>query len=1113
MNNEQYHPIPPEAQEHLDRIEEEGLRESLSNNIQTLHHVENPFDQEHPPVFISDSERVKNHMSSIAEQASVAYSELLSKNPGTEISTTDIWNSVLEKELTIASIAKKRGESQDVIKPLIDYLIITELTKVPSYNDKDIVKTTLNETIERGLAPELIEAARQSYGLVHINKPNNDNYIPGNTIPETKIISIAHIITAIQPQLEIVNNREISLDPNDPALGEKLVTEAIQKRIGQLSLKDAVSTVNGIVSTEEYDETDKEDTIDRLTKHSLEEFSRNEEKDKAKQLIKLLKANPSLAELYEDEFQSIRNIRSVHTPYRVNDQRVYYIDETLVSLWEQGFKDLAGRLLTAGNEIEEGENIGIGAIDFLVSQNPELRQEIKEEVRMRKYECLELLNRALSIPNKDTETDFDKTHDDNVDSIIYKTMHTQDPEKSTRIILEWAKNNNSEKILHTLQLMDDDIEEGMGFNLLLILTSKDNPLIDLDEINKIMEVTDKLSKQYNNFPREMIRDSVLLDNSKEGEVLREQLGLVAKHPLMNMLAEGGIFHDKASMFLDGIFANNNKVAMCDNIYNSLTKQEPFWKILTRFSELLVEVKVQSLGEKQRQNVDIIPFVRIKLGVSSTGAELDDIQGFEPHLFSELTVKQKRLITTDNLSNLSDEEVIELKNLTFDKFSDRMKQTLLSYQIQQTVEQSRDTTQKEKAELRNHLLVSQEIPVVEERDFVHGTKIELLSSILIDGNMAGESRKLESSKDSFPYNVDFGVINNENTTQNKIENTISFKDYGRYGEQGDSGQILLVYKRNKDSWMAGHETQGSNSQHALIFGGIPSTEISGIILRDSSSIIIPVSKIIVENGFYIPLYDLQGNIIFDYEQYCAMKKDLNMDVQIPPENIIDNSVKVDTKLGSNEGGVYIFPTQKGPERYYVKFATDTDHTWTEYAADKLYEIAGVDVPDSKIVIVDGRLGRASKWVENESEFTSLETSTVEDGAAMDMLLANWDVVFNPANRMTINNRVIRQDSGSALDMWATGIHKIEGTWGNEVKELNFGNDRNKLWEGMRQEYPKLTDEELKKQVQHIQETLTDGVIDSVIDSIRRLQKDRDEIKSRLKARRDYMVKEVLNKESI
>lgn len=1296
------HPLPAEAQQHLEQITHDPTRERVAEHIQGLHLVANLQEQqqvpqaEFTPDFVPENDVVSMRMSSIAEQGAVAHAELADAGQAQdgEISPTQIWDRVLENQLSSATRAKEEGDTESAVNTLVDYLITTELTQTsPDLSgtmdtQEKKVEGVLNATVAEGLSTELVEAARRSYGLVRVEPARKNVWSMGSSITEgeVEVTSIAHTIEKVKPQVEVVTGRVVSVDPEDSPQGEQLVPEAIEERIEGLSLESSVATTQGVAKTEEQEGVQRPEVVDQLTIQALEKlpedtFSRI---DRAGELIKLKGANPALSDplKYEEQFRAIRNLRGVHSHYRINSDETMPLDRTLVDLWERGDKNLAGRILTAGNEISEENGYPGGAIGPMVADKPEIMHEIQEEVERRREACREQLHSGLVQGGISEDKIPDAKHD--AELIIGKALSTQDPERTTEIIMGWSESSDAAEILSTINMMDSNPNSSASQNLLIILTDKGEPVRDLSELRQTISIAEELSRSHG-FPVTALRDSSLLEGTNFGSELRFNMSKIATdfpldkldanvegkenffrrvlhdndprfidcikdfiqspviqsmdtsfpgeeqtlssivgrivaaedptvfveenkdylnslqnmlnsstvrelkeqqqanydalndivlfaaatsddpsrsirniehisdnelfsvlrdlsdqriapqianslvreaaestdieklsqewqdlapefkdvlaHPLMDIIRPGGILHNRAETILDEVLAHDNKLALCGSIYESFTKPQPLWKSLASYTELLVGEKVEDLGGAEQYAVKTIPAVRLNKGISPEQAELGQVEGFEPRVFSEMTVEQKRSIVSDQLRDMTDEQVTALQEITYDRFTDRVKRALFVFQLQQTVEQSRDASQKQQAGLRNEHFASQGVDVVRQGDFIHGTDLGALTSILQDGNVAGEARKYDSLQDSYPYNVDFSVINGADSVEEKIRATISYQGFSR----GESG-IMLVYRRNPDSWMADQETYASD-RHSLIFGGIPSTEISGLVLKNKVSLS-TASRAVVENGFYIPIYDEEGNNLFSPEEYDLMKDDLNMQVRIPSDNVIDSSLKAEDKKGVSEGGVYLFPTEEGPVKYYVKFAENPDHIWTEYAADELYRAAGVAVPDSRVVMVEGRLGRASRWVEEGADLPASESSTLEDGAAMDMLLANWDVVYNSANTMEVDGKILRPDSGSALDMWATGVYKKEGTWGEEVHELEQGTDKQKLWEGMRQEYSELTDDKLKQQVQTIKERLTDEVIDAVVGSIRRPREARDSLKEILKARRNYMIQKIL-----
>ena len=68
---------------------------------------------------------------------------------------------------------------------------------------------------------------------------------------------------------------------------------------------------------------------------------------------------------------------------------------------------------------------------------------------------------------------------------------------------------------------------------------------------------------------------------------------------------------------------------------------------------------------------------------------------------------------------------------------------------------------------------------------------------------------------------------------------------------------------EDAFLKGTENQGHMRQHhTLVYVGLPATEISGIVIsRESTETLEKAKAEIVKNCFYIPVYDLDGQLMF------------------------------------------------------------------------------------------------------------------------------------------------------------------------------------------------------------------------------------------------------------
>lgn len=127
----------------------------------------------------------------------------------------------------------------------------------------------------------------------------------------------------------------------------------------------------------------------------------------------------------------------------------------------------------------------------------------------------------------------------------------------------------------------------------------------------------------------------------------------------------------------------------------------------------------------------------------------------------------------------------------------------------------------------------------------------------------------------------------------------------------------------------------------------------------------------------------------------------------------------TQGGSNKG-YYVINKQTG-ELFYAKFGGPQGKT--EVLANKLYEMAGVNVPEMSVFHSPDGTGTLSKYVPELSKVTS-PTANANDGFGMDVLLANWDVVGTANDNLlkTSDGKVVRLDAGGTFDYRAQGANK-------------------------------------------------------------------------------------------
>lgn len=142
-------------------------------------------------------------------------------------------------------------------------------------------------------------------------------------------------------------------------------------------------------------------------------------------------------------------------------------------------------------------------------------------------------------------------------------------------------------------------------------------------------------------------------------------------------------------------------------------------------------------------------------------------------------------------------------------------------------------------------------------------------------------------------------------------------------------------------------------------------------------------------------------------------------------------------GSNPGGV--FESEDGT-RYYCKFPSNAEHAHAEVLAAKLYELAGIPAPISRIVKMNGKVGIASlmdpSLKHGVAELSSGGVKALKAGFAADAWLGNRDVVGVDYHNVMLgkDGKPVRIDVGASLMFRAQGGAKEFGPNADEVTTL-------------------------------------------------------------------------------
>lgn len=558
--------------------------------------------------------------------------------------------------------------------------------------------------------------------------------------------------------------------------------------------------------------------------------------------------------------------------------------------------------------------------------------------------------------------------------------------------------------------------------------------------------------------------------------------------LFNLLDSGGSLDTNRNETIHSIFSEKefSEKDIEEKVQKLLTvfgKENPYWKQLYWFTNRrLGKELLEAEGQYPIKNIVGIP-------VSSL------VQGRPERL--RVIVKDEAVL----------KDLIDRKTdyVPFASLSDVYKKLVFRDYLRRAVEESRDENKKREADIKNRRFLQQDLKL-EEGDYFHGTGIDRLSNILASGNLSAEALGGNANKDNWPFHVDFSVVTKRDVDQGSIfgalEGSIAaVHATARYDEDNPDMQsgIFLIMRRKTSDF-----EKGINyiNDHGLILGAVPSTATDAIVLRDRKALKI-ASREIAENGFYIPVYDISGEILFKPEDYDATRIDRN--IANTPVEIWDNSLKTGEQKGLSPGAEFTVPGKNGPERFYVKFQTAErgDRVWSERLADSIYAILGISVPETKVVKIDKGYAHASKIIEDIADGTG-GSSDWKKGYLADCLLANWDIL-STLERNTVNNpssgQVFRIDNGGALLYRAQGQRKEIQDFSETVKEVGESSSVSPSKMG-------ISREELKNQAQIMAEKLTEETIDDLIDKVRLGREDREYLKRTIRKRRDYIVDKFL-----
>lgn len=221
----------------------------------------------------------------------------------------------------------------------------------------------------------------------------------------------------------------------------------------------------------------------------------------------------------------------------------------------------------------------------------------------------------------------------------------------------------------------------------------------------------------------------------------------------------------------------------------------------------------------------------------------------------------------------------------------------------------------------------------------------------------------------------------------------------------------------------------------------------------------------------------------------------------------DDLKLVNKLGGTNGAAEYEDPATGM-RYAVKPAKDQLHAENEVLASRLYEKLGIRTAGMELGTKDGKPVVYSPIIPGYKEDLKTEMKNesylqeVQKGFAVDAWLGNWDVAgLEYDNIGSSDGEPVRVDQGGALLFRAQGTPKGE-SFGDTVPELDTFTDKNsnrpsaKVFSSMTDEQKLASAEALKN--------LTPSQIDELVDATITDPAKKEELKKKLKARREFIL---------
>lgn len=243
---------------------------------------------------------------------------------------------------------------------------------------------------------------------------------------------------------------------------------------------------------------------------------------------------------------------------------------------------------------------------------------------------------------------------------------------------------------------------------------------------------------------------------------------------------------------------------------------------------------------------------------------------------ETLISAETVLSSDELSDLYLKPGVKSgligKKISFNDLNYETQHTVFSRKVFEEIALSHDAEAKKQATERNMSNVQQHFNF-NSGDLVHGSPA--ISDIVSNGLLCGEALGERSMADKYPLGVDFYQVNNANTEDAILAVRQSY---------GDNFSFCFSLSRtlHPERYSVNDTGAGGDIKHMTIFGAVTSTELSAIFVKESETDstedfnkkAMLAKESLAQQGLYIPVYDINNNLIFSPEEYNEMRSHSN-----------------------------------------------------------------------------------------------------------------------------------------------------------------------------------------------------------------------------------------------